>query len=332
MDARTHTRDLNRRLVELQRELREVESALERADVPLTSEGRIESVETLGEPDRDRPPFPEFSTTLTDLLPGAVLLHQDGRVVAANAEAARLLGYRDEQEMVGLPVLQFVHPEEREAVRERIEEVQGRGQSVPPRTERLVDAHGRTLFAEVAGRSLIWNGRPAVLALAHDVTERERAMQALSSLFQATTGTGLDFFAQLTRSLAETLDADYVLVSRISPDGDYLVPLASWTDGSSVTVPPYPAAGTPCRVVVDQGHFFCQEGIEKEFPDDAVLARLGMTAYYGVRADASDGRPLGKLCVLDRRPLPKTPWVESVLRAFAGRIGAELERLEAEAE
>ena len=97
MDARTHTRDLNRRLVELQRELREVESALAGANVPFASKDRIEPVGTPGESAADRPSLSEFSTTLLELLPGAVLLHQDGRVVVANAEAARLLGHRDEQ-------------------------------------------------------------------------------------------------------------------------------------------------------------------------------------------------------------------------------------------
>ncbi len=331
MDARLRVdaEQLRRRFYRLQAELSAVEQALREthpvapvapADRP--SEADLVQVEL--------PSVSHLSSTLFHLLPGAVIVHQQGRIVLANAEAARLIGVDDPEEAVGLPVLSLVPPERHEYVRKRIETVERDGRSVPPQVQRFVNVHGRSIFAEVAGRAVAWNGAPAVLAIIHDVTEQERATRALTGLVRSTTGTGQDFFVQLTQSLAETLDVDFVIVTRIAEDEKYLAPVAACGEREPRAIDPYPIDGTPCGIVLERGEFFCPEGIQELFPEDGDLKRLGLSSYYGVRADASDGRPLGKLCILDRRPMRMEPWLERVMKAFAGRVGAELERLEAE--
>src|SRR5207248_6858497 len=50
---------------------------------------------------------------LVDLSPDAILVHRDGEFVFANWAAARLLGAAEPMQLVGLPILRIVHPDDR---------------------------------------------------------------------------------------------------------------------------------------------------------------------------------------------------------------------------
>lgn len=68
------------------------------------------------------------------------------------------------------------------------------------------------------------------------------------------------------------------------------------------------------------------------FSVDPDLGKLGAVSYMGVPLNDYDGSVLGLLAVLDKRPLPEDPRALALFRIFAGRAGAELQRLRAEAE
>lgn len=74
---------------------------------------------------------------LVELSPDAILVQRRGTIIYANAACSALLGASSPDELLGKPVLQFVHPDDREAVRKRIEIVrQDPGAPPPARTER----------------------------------------------------------------------------------------------------------------------------------------------------------------------------------------------------
>ncbi len=68
--------------------------------------------------------------------------------------------------------------------------------------------------------------------------------------------------------------------------------------------------------------------LHKHFPSIEAFTRLGLESYLGIPLRNSQGKVIGSLCVLDDKPMP----VESrtIIRIFAARAGAELERLQAE--
>jgi two-component system, cell cycle sensor histidine kinase and response regulator CckA len=61
-----------------------------------------------------------------------------------------------------------------------------------------------------------------------------------------------------------------------------------------------------------------------------MLAELGIESYLGVPVVAADGRVLGVLAALDRRPLAATAELRQLLELFALGVASELERLVAE--
>ena len=71
-------------------------------------------------------------------------------------------------------------------------------------------------------------------------------------------------------------------------------------------------------------------GVAQLFPTDPRLAAYGIESYLGVPVVSADGRTLGVLAALDRRPLSASNDVTRLLGLFAAGVAAELERLLAE--
>jgi formate hydrogenlyase transcriptional activator len=67
------------------------------------------------------------------------------------------------------------------------------------------------------------------------------------------------------------------------------------------------------------------------FPDDRALVTLGAQSYLGIPVLDSGGRVIGHLAVLDDAPMAGPSRALPVLRTFAARAGAEIERLKVEA-
>jgi PAS domain S-box-containing protein len=109
---------------------------------------------------------------LVDLSPDAILVHQSGQFVFANKAAARMLGAQDPSDLVGLPILQIVHPDYLERVKARAEEAR-EGRATPAMEQRVVRLDGTVIDVEVAGLPLIYDGAPAGQIVARDITRRK---------------------------------------------------------------------------------------------------------------------------------------------------------------
>lgn len=116
---------------------------------------------------------------LVDMLPDAVLVHVDGRVVFANETAAMMLGVPSAEALIGCEVLAFVHPEYADLVRERIRAAIEHNEPAPLIREKLVRADGSTIDAEVAAMPTEWEGQPAIQVVARDITAQVAAEEAL---------------------------------------------------------------------------------------------------------------------------------------------------------
>jgi formate hydrogenlyase transcriptional activator len=138
--------------------------------------------------------------------------------------------------------------------------------------------------------------------------------------------TGEAFFRSLTRHLAEALDADFVLVGQLQPDGRRITTLAAYSDGKNVPGFEYELEGTPCANVIEKRLCSYPSGIQQMFPKDLLLVQMGAAGYVGSPLIDSGGRCLGLVCALTRGPLKRPKLAETVLQIFAARASSELER------
>jgi len=172
----------------------------------------------------------------------------------------------------------------------------------------------------------------AVCGVATDISDRKRLEEALSSAALAVSQSeGEALYRELARYLATILDVDAVFIAtRDEATPAQMNVRAFHLDGATLENFSYELAGTPCEVVLENGfqHYPCR--LSDLFPLDTDFAKLGFQGYAGYPLMDSRGRVLGLLAVVTRRALGPPAFVESVLRIFAVRVNAELERVAAQ--
>jgi PAS domain S-box-containing protein len=116
---------------------------------------------------------------LVENAPDAIVVSRDGIVLYANAAAARLLGHDDVSGLVGKPMT-FLDRRSAEVMRRRIEQMAATGERLVPREYPARRSDGTEIAAEIASTIIDFDGKPAVLAYARDVTERTRLRAQLA--------------------------------------------------------------------------------------------------------------------------------------------------------
>ncbi|MDB4960907.1 MAG: Sensory box histidine kinase/response regulator [Myxococcales bacterium] len=106
--------------------------------------------------------------------PDGVVILQRGVVVFTNPRAVQLLGAATEAEVMGKSITSFLPPTDIGAAEKRVATMARTGEEMPPREFGVLAVPGRVV--EVKSIVCEWEGAPALLALARDVTERA-AMQ-----------------------------------------------------------------------------------------------------------------------------------------------------------
>ena len=123
-------------------------------------------------------------------LPVPILVHVDRRIAYANPASARALGVADAAEMLGHSVLEWVAPTSRATIEARMAAAARPGAELtvaPQSFVRPVD--GREVHLAVKSISLLYDGRPATLTIAHDLTrEVEAEREAARALAAAELG------------------------------------------------------------------------------------------------------------------------------------------------
>lgn len=103
----------------------------------------------------------------------AIFVAQDGFIRFPNPRLAEMLGY-GEGELRSLPLLHFVHPDDRGLITANHEK-RIRGEAVPESYSfRAVRKDGGERWAELNAVRILWDGRPATLNFARDITEQKR--------------------------------------------------------------------------------------------------------------------------------------------------------------
>ncbi len=111
--------------------------------------------------------------TLIEHAPDAICVVRKGQFVYVNPALVSYLGYRDASELEGHPARNRLHVDDRAGLTERAAARES-GAVLEPREYRLVRADGETVTAEVVSMLIDFDGGPAVLALARDLTQRKR--------------------------------------------------------------------------------------------------------------------------------------------------------------
>ena len=117
--------------------------------------------------------------SLVELSPEAVFVHQDSIIRYINRKGAHILGAADPQELIGRSVREFIHPDYLEQVSTRIQCVYCDHITLPLLEMKHVRLDKTVVDVEASGTYIDYYGKPAMLTVLRDVTERKEAERAL---------------------------------------------------------------------------------------------------------------------------------------------------------
>lgn len=120
--------------------------------------------------------------SLVELSPDALFVQSDEKIVFINSAAMKLFGAQQRNDLIGKPVLNFVHPEHRDSVRRSLRRVLEENKPVFFREQKILRLDGDPVDVEIAAAPLAFEGHPAGQIIVHDITERKRSEEEIRRL------------------------------------------------------------------------------------------------------------------------------------------------------
>jgi len=158
---------------------------------------------------------------------------------------------------------------------------------------------------------------------------RRLAESALRNTAEGVSGlTGVNFFHSLVEYLARSLGVGCAYIGRLVHGDKYSIETVSvHCFGEPAENFSYRLEGSPCENVVGKEHCCFPRDLKSLYPDLDMMKELGVESYVGSPLFDSAGCALGVLVVMHTKPIENQEMARSLLRIFASRAAAELERL-----
>jgi PAS domain S-box-containing protein len=131
---------------------------------------------------------------LVDNSPDAIAIYTSGKIVFVNNECLSLMGAATPQDLIGKSVMDFIHPDYRALVFERMKNATNEGAVLPLIDEKFVRLDDSIIDVEVKAMSIRLDNQPAVQLIIRNITERKKAVKALVKLEKAINTSGEAIF------------------------------------------------------------------------------------------------------------------------------------------
>lgn len=118
---------------------------------------------------------------LVENSPDAIAIYVDGKVVFVNNECLRLMAVTSSTELLGKPVMQFIHPDCRAMVIERLKNAMIQGIVLPLVEEIFLRPDGSEVQVEIKAMPIQFENKPAMLSIIRDISKRKDAEEKLQN-------------------------------------------------------------------------------------------------------------------------------------------------------
>jgi PAS domain S-box-containing protein len=257
----------------------------------------------------------------------------EGNFIRVNQDLCDLIGYT-EAELLSLKFQDLTHPDDLKRDLDQLQKLLAGEVSKFSIEKRYRHKNGNYVWTNVNVSLIIdSSGAPCyTLAIVEDISDRKHQEKALSLIVEGTAAkTGDEFFRACAYYLRQIFDTRYAFVGRlINPKQDRIRTLAFCDNQDFLPNVEYDLANTPCEKVFENTIYFCSAGVQEKFPEDQDLVKLNVQSYCGMVITAPSGKIVGHLALMDTKPLGSNKDLDLILRIFATRAGAEIERQQVE--
>ncbi len=111
---------------------------------------------------------------LAESNPAGIAVHVKGKIVYVNRAGLKILGAKDEDEIIGKNIIDFVHSDSLDLVLSRMNETYTIKDPIETIHERLLKIDGTKFDAAVSGFNIDWDNKKAILVTFLDITREKR--------------------------------------------------------------------------------------------------------------------------------------------------------------
>jgi diguanylate cyclase (GGDEF)-like protein/PAS domain S-box-containing protein len=112
--------------------------------------------------------------TVVELSPTIILIHQPDKIVYANPAAVRFIKAKSSSDLINKSIFDFLDEASRKKLLMSLQELKEEKRGEQFEEYNVVRMDGETVVAEVLGTQITYEGKPAVLVVGKEVTERKR--------------------------------------------------------------------------------------------------------------------------------------------------------------
>jgi diguanylate cyclase (GGDEF)-like protein/PAS domain S-box-containing protein len=131
--------------------------------------------------------------TLMEWSPEPCAVHRNGLLVCVNPATLELFGVPSLEQVIGSPLMNWVHPDCRELARERIKALATVELTNMAVEEKFLKMDGSVISVEVKSTAIQYDGEKAIYVVIHDITQRKRA-DLIAKQYQTVIQTSMDGF------------------------------------------------------------------------------------------------------------------------------------------
>ncbi|MFI5251352.1 MAG: PAS domain S-box protein [Bacteroidota bacterium] len=270
--------------------------------------------------------------TVSDTVTSAIFIYQNDKFKYVNKSTEIISGYSSD-ELLRMNFWEFVHPEFREMVKKR-GSLRQQGIEVPPRYEfKIITKNHEERWIDFAAAHIEYEGKPAALGTAFDITERKRVEQLQSAVYQ------IAETANTTLSLNDLFPAVHAIIRKVMPANNFYIALYDqetetlsfpyFVDEADITPPKGPAGrGLTAYVLRKGASLLCDQARFDEILKSGEAESVGAASpiWLGVPLIV-ENRTIGAMVVQHYSdPSVYTTRDQRVLEFVSSEVGRVIDR------
>lgn len=187
---------------------------------------------------------------------------------------------------------------------------------------------GSPLEVEVTQNYIEFEGKAYTCSIIRDVHKKKMEEELLRTVSENTAAlTGSDYFVELAKFVSYSLNVRFAMVSKWSNNEKTKLTMLAYVDRKETLQGfEYETEGTPCKLVMQGNEFFCSEHLHLKYPREKDVQSWIAVPIYS----PTTHQPIGNIGAFDYVKMTSEQNQTAILRIFAARAGAEMERLEAQ--
>lgn len=262
--------------------------------------------------------------TLDNLQEAVLWISSTGQIVHVNEMVCQLSGYTKE-ELMSMNIQQL-NPTD------VVTDFQAYWHRLKKEKKLVFDSQhkhksGYSYDIEIRANYTEVDGKEFSCSVVTDIRKRKMEQELLRTVSEATASfTGEDYFVVLAKYITATLNVRYSFVVQCSNEDKTKLRMLSYVDRQEVKESiEYDTNGTPCEIVMEGKEFFCPDKLDEAFPRERGIKSWVAVPIYS----PTTGQVIGNIAAFDNVPMVGEQNQAAILRIFAARAGAEIDRLAA---